>query len=133
MISRIKLIRKNAGVTQSEFAEVLGLSRSMISQVEAGMQVFSDRSLRDICRIYGVNEDWLRTGEGEPYAPKSRNEIIVKMEEAAKNTKGVKNAIVNFMMLKMDVEFEDNYDTNEVMKDVIKNCKKVEDDMEIYL
>lgn len=56
-----------------------------------------------------------------------------KMEEAAKNTKGVKNAIVNFMMLKMDVEFEDNYDTNEVMKDVIKNCKKVEDDMEIYL
>lgn len=56
-----------------------------------------------------------------------------KMEEATKNTKGVKNAIVNFMMLKMDVEFEDNYDTNEVMKDVIKNCKKVEDDMEIYL
>ena len=78
MISRIKLIRKNAGATQQEFAEVLGLSRSMISQVEAGMQVFSDRSLRDICRIYGVDETWLRTGEGEPYVPKSRNDRIAE-------------------------------------------------------
>lgn len=78
MVSRIKTIRKNAGVTQAEFAEVLGLSRSMISQVEAGMQVFSDRSLRDICRIYGVNETWLRTGEGEPYVPKTRNDRIAE-------------------------------------------------------
>ena len=56
-----------------------------------------------------------------------------KMEEATNKTKGVKNAIVNFMMLKMDVEFEDNVDINAVMKEVYKNCKKVEDDMEIFL
>ena len=56
-----------------------------------------------------------------------------KMEEATKNTKGVKNASVNFMLLKMDVEFEDNVDVNEVMKEVVKNCKKVESDSEIYL
>lgn len=56
-----------------------------------------------------------------------------KMEEAANNTKGVKKATVNFMTLKMDVEFEDNINTDEVMKDVYKACKKVEDDMEIYL
>ena len=56
-----------------------------------------------------------------------------KMEEAAKQTPGVKNATVNFMMLKMIVEFEDGQDPKEVMKDVLKNCKKVEDDCEIYL
>ena len=56
-----------------------------------------------------------------------------KMEEAAKNTAGVKDATVNFMMLKMIVEFEDGQDPKAVMNDVLSNCKKVEDDCEIYL
>lgn len=56
-----------------------------------------------------------------------------KMEEAAKKTAGVKNATVNYMALKMDVEFEDGADVSSVMKTVLKNCKKVEDDCEIYL
>ena len=56
-----------------------------------------------------------------------------KMEEAARNTAGVRDATVNFMMLKMIVEFEDGQDPKAVMKDVLKNCKKVEDDCEIYL
>ena len=56
-----------------------------------------------------------------------------KMEEAAKNTAGVKDATVNFMMLKMIVEFEDGQDPKAVMKDVLKNCKNVEDDCEIFL
>ena len=56
-----------------------------------------------------------------------------KLEEAAKRTAGVKDATVNFMMLKMNVEFEDGQDPKAVMKEVLKNCKKVEDDCEIYL
>jgi hypothetical protein len=56
-----------------------------------------------------------------------------KMEDAAKNTAGVKDATVNFMALKMIVEFEEGQDTKAVMQDVLKNCKKVEDDCEIYL
>ena len=56
-----------------------------------------------------------------------------KMEEAAKNTAGVKDATVNFMMLKMIVEFEDGQDPKAVMKDVLNNSKKVDHDCEIYL
>ena len=56
-----------------------------------------------------------------------------KMEEATKKTKGVKDAVVNFMTLKMTVEFEEGVNAKEVMKEVLKNCKKVEDDCEIYL
>ena len=56
-----------------------------------------------------------------------------KMEEAAKNTPGVKNAVVNFMTLKMKVEFEDGADVDSVMQQVVKNCKVVEDDCEISL
>ena len=55
------------------------------------------------------------------------------MEEAAKKTAGVKDAVVNFMTLKMNVEFEDGVDVKAVMQDVLKNCKKVEDDCEIYI
>ena len=56
-----------------------------------------------------------------------------KMEEAANKTNGVRNAVVNFMTLKMSVEFEDGADVDSVMKDVVANCKIVEDDCEIYL
>ena len=56
-----------------------------------------------------------------------------KMEDAAKKTSGVKDATVNFMALKMNVEFEDGQDPKTVMQEVRKNCKKVEDDCEIFL
>mgnify|MGYP001017506302 FL=1 len=56
-----------------------------------------------------------------------------KMEDAAKKTAGVKDAVVNFMALKMNVEFEENQDPKEVMQEVRKNCKKVEYDCEIFL
>ena len=56
-----------------------------------------------------------------------------KMEEAAKQTPGVKNATVNFMMLKMIVEFNEGADVKATMEQVLANCKKVEDDCEIYL
>ena len=55
-----------------------------------------------------------------------------KMEQAAKETAGVKDAVVNFMALKMTVEFEDGADVKSIMQDVLKNCKRVEDDCEIF-
>lgn len=56
-----------------------------------------------------------------------------KMEEAAKKTEGVKDAVVNFMTLKMKVEFCDGADDRAVMKNVLKRCRKVESDCEIYI
>ncbi|MCI8877306.1 MAG: heavy-metal-associated domain-containing protein [Lachnospiraceae bacterium] len=56
-----------------------------------------------------------------------------KMEQAAKETAGVKEATVNFMTLKMIVEFEEGSEPKQVMQEVLKNCKKVEDDCEIFI
>ena len=56
-----------------------------------------------------------------------------KMEEAARNTAGVKEAVVNFMTLKMNVEFEDGADPKAVMQEVRRNCKRVEDDCEVFI
>lgn len=55
-----------------------------------------------------------------------------KMEEAAKKTEGVKSAVVNFMALKMKVEFEEGAEEKAVMKKVLENCKIVEDDCQIF-
>jgi len=56
-----------------------------------------------------------------------------KMEIAANKTEGVKGASVNFMALKMKVEFEEGAESKAVMEEVRKNCKKVEADCEIFL
>ena len=55
------------------------------------------------------------------------------MEVAAQKTPGVKNAVVNFMTLKMNVEFEEGQVPKTVMQAVRQNCKKVEDDCEVYI
>ena len=55
------------------------------------------------------------------------------MENAARKTSGVQSATVNFMTQKMTVECAEGQDPKAVMKAVLKNCKKVEDDCEIYL
>ena len=89
---------------------------------------------------YVVTKQKVNTHKGKVIIMKKTYKIEVdcancanKMEEAAKNTAGVKDASVNFMMLKMKVEFEEGQDPDSVMKEVLKNCKKVEDDCEIYL
>lgn len=55
------------------------------------------------------------------------------MEEATKKVEGVKNCVVNFMTLKMSVEFEDGQDPKAVMPEVVKACKKVEPDCEVFI
>ena len=56
-----------------------------------------------------------------------------KMEDATKKVAGVKAATVSFMTQKMNVEFEDGADVDSIMATVVKECKKVEDDCEIFL
>ncbi len=57
----------------------------------------------------------------------------LKMEEAAKKTAGVKDAVINFMSQKMKIEFEEDAEQAATMQNVIKACKKVESDCEIYV
>lgn len=60
-------VRKQNKLNQEEFAERLNLSRNFINQVENGKRNLSDRTILDICREFNINEEWLRTGEGEMY------------------------------------------------------------------
>lgn len=77
MNERIKIIRKNAGLTQSDFANKLDLSRNFICMVESGERLPSDRTINDICSKFHVDENWIRTGKGDMYISRSRNQEIV--------------------------------------------------------
>ena len=79
MQSRLKKIRADFKLTQVKFAESLTLSQNYIAQVEIGKKDLGDRAIRDICRIYGVNELWLRTGEGNMYAEQSRQQEMSRL------------------------------------------------------
>lgn len=67
MNERLKLIRKNSGMTQEAFASELGATRGMIAKYETGL-VVPDQTMRLlICQRFNVNPTWLETGEGKPY------------------------------------------------------------------
>lgn len=64
MKDRVKLIRKKLGMTQEEFSKKLGLARNSIANYEIGRREPTNAIITSICREFGVNEVWLRTGEG---------------------------------------------------------------------
>lgn len=64
---RLLQIRKEQNLTQDEFAEKLGLSKNYIWQIEKGERNPSDRTIKDVCRTFRVNYDWLVDGIGEMY------------------------------------------------------------------
>ena len=76
MNERLKKIRKDKKLTQEEFSAKLGLSRNFIAQTETGAKIPSDRTIKDICREFNVNEDWLRNGTEPMYIELSRDEQI---------------------------------------------------------
>lgn len=67
MHDRIKSIRKALGITGAEFAARIGITASSVSTMENGKSNPSEQTIRSICREFGVNEVWLRTGDGEPF------------------------------------------------------------------
>ena len=67
MKDRIRALRKALDMTQKEFAEKIGLKRNSVASYEIGKNYPMDTVIKSICREFNVNEDWLRTGEGEMF------------------------------------------------------------------
>lgn len=78
MKDRLVLIREKAGLSQSKFAEKIKVSRNFISLVENGNRELSDRTIKDICSTFDINEEWLRTGKGSMNVEKSRNQQLAE-------------------------------------------------------
>lgn len=78
MNDRIKLLRKSLGLTQQEFADRIGIKRNTIANYETGRNEPVDSVCALIVREFNVNETWLRTGDGEMFAPVSRDSEIAR-------------------------------------------------------
>ncbi|MGF0096415.1 helix-turn-helix domain-containing protein [Peptoniphilus sp. SGI.035] len=81
MNERVKELRQALGLSGEKFGEKIGLSRFAISNIENGKNSVTDQTIKLICLTYNVNEDWLRTGEGEMFIANdgiSLDELISK-------------------------------------------------------
>lgn len=98
MQNRIKQIRKATGLTQQEFADRLGISRSNIATYETREGNISDATIKLICREFRINETWLRTGEGEMHLPVNRDQAITDfMADILKGTPDFRTKLVGVL------------------------------------
>lgn len=73
---RIKIIRKEKQITQVEFGKIIGVKGNTVTNYETGLRIPTDAVIKSICREFNVNETWLRTGEGEMFIAKTRNQQL---------------------------------------------------------
>lgn len=76
MTERIKFVRKTFNLTQSEFGERIGVKGNTVTGYETGIRTPSEAILLAICREFKVDETWLRTGEGDPFPKRNRDEEL---------------------------------------------------------
>lgn len=76
MKDRIKSVRNSLNISQSDFAKKLLVSRSAICKMESGENSPSDQTINLICREFNVNEEWLRTGSGEMFKKRTKDQEI---------------------------------------------------------
>lgn len=78
MHTRINKITEIVGISKTDFAKRLNLSQGMVSRLCSGSAKPSDRTIADICREFGCDETWLRTGDGVPFLQESRHDMIMR-------------------------------------------------------
>lgn len=102
MEERLIKLRKSLGLSQEAFSKPLNLSRTAVASYEKGHRPLTYRTISDICRVYGVNEEWLRTGNGKMLKDESSldTELSVLVAELINsNDEWLKNCVVKFLKL----------------------------------
>lgn len=73
---RVREIRKAKGLTLDKFGDKVGVTKQTVSRIENGINNLTDQMFLSICREFNVNEQWLRTGEGDMFIEQTRDEEI---------------------------------------------------------
>lgn len=108
MDERIKELRKALGLTQQKFADAIGVRQNTVAQYEIGRNPPTDTVITLICREFNVSEEWLRTGEGEMFQPKSRNEELFEfaVKVAEGDPKSIQAQLLAVMARLTDEQWE---------------------------
>lgn len=108
MHTRINEIVKGSGLTKTDFGKRINISQGMVSRICSGDAKPSDRTISDICREFGCNEVWLRTGEGEPFQDQTENEQIMRWAvQTVKGSEGFRKTLA-WMLSQLDAEDWEN-------------------------
>ena len=95
---RIKVLRKEKNLSMEDFGSVIGMGKSAVSRIENGVNGTTDQTIRSICREFGVNERWLRTGEGEMFE-QTRETVLDRLAAEYSLDKEQVSVIENFLDL----------------------------------
>lgn len=79
MNERIKKVRNSLNISQTDFAQKLSVSRSAVCKMESGENYPSEQTIKLMCNEFSVNEEWLRTGNGEMFIPKSKEQLFSEL------------------------------------------------------
>ena len=110
MNERIKLLRSKLGFSGEKFGEKIGLKRSAVSLIETGVNVPTDQTIMLICNAYNVNEQWLRSGEGEMFNSDSAIDLS--------NADPLEQAIIKAYF---SISKDERQNALRIVKDLIKN------------
>lgn len=118
---RVRKIRADEGFTLRQFAERIGISDSAVSQIEKGKSGVSDQTIRSICREFGVNETWLRTGFGEPRVSQYREQEMAALfkDLMADRPESFRRALVSALL-----RFDPNGDEWEILEKIYDSVAK---------
>ena len=105
MKDRISYLIQYLNIRKADFAKRLNISQAFVSQMCSGSARPSDRTITDICREFGCDEVWLRTGEGEPFRQETRQEMIMRF--ATQTVKGSDEFRKDFVSALAKLEPED--------------------------
>ena len=100
MISeRFKQLRDELGKSQTEFGAGIGVSRSVINNIERGVTEPSDVFLNHLCVVYNVNRAWLETGEGEMFEPTTDQDETAKLIESISDSPAMRSLLATWAQL----------------------------------
>lgn len=100
MISeRFKQLRNELGKSQTEFGAGIGVSRSVINNIERGVTEPSDVFLNHLCVVYNVNREWLETGEGELFDKSEQLDETAKLIESICDSPDMRSLLATWAQL----------------------------------
>lgn len=114
---RVKKIRKDRNLTTEKFGEVLGIQRSAVSKIENGRCSLTEANIKAICREFSINEEWLRTGNGEMTIDYPEDEIAELVTDLLMDGQG--NALYGMILSIMKVYKRSSPAAQKALNDLI--------------
>ncbi len=126
MNERIRLLRKELGLNQSDFGNKIGVKQGTVAGYESGARTPLDAVVSSICREFDVNEEWLRTGEGEMFEQTTEQQKLLKYTGMLLKDKdsAIVNAIQSFIVTYEQLDDTSKATLEKIAQQFVDNLKK---------